>query len=134
MPYLRLLLAWIIMVAVPLQGFAAASMLFCGTGAAHHSQAASHAHPADVPAHDHAQQEPDSKVVADQGSAKASDDGNATQLTHKCGVCASCCHAVAITQAPQLHLPEGPAQADRAAPLRTASSRPSVVPDKPPRA
>ena len=134
MPYLRLLLAWFVMIAVPAQGFAAASMLFCGGATAHHVQTASHTHPAGTSAHDHSRHQPEPKAVVDQDSAKLGGDAQAGDLMHKCGVCASCCHAAAITQAPHVVLPDRPARAHLGEPMLAAYSRPSVVPDKPPRA
>lgn len=109
-----------LLIAIPLQGFAGASMLFCG-------QAAHHAQPADAnehAGHDHAmhaqQDEPDAKQLPG--------------APHVCAICASCCHAVAITQAePVVLLPPAPV-AGPLAPLVLIPSRPAQVPDKPPRA
>lgn len=121
------------MFAVPVQGFAAASMLFCGQGTSHHAQAAAHQHPAGTPAHDHAQHQPEFKPAPDQGAVKLGGGAKAPDLMHKCSVCASCCNAVAlpatfIVVVPDLHL-----QADPDEPLMAAYSRPLLVPDKPPR-
>lgn len=133
MPYLRLL-AWIVMFAIPVQGFAAASMLFCGQGTGHHAQAAEHKHPAGTPAHDHAQHQPEFKPALDQGPVKLGDGKSALDLMHKCSVCASCCNAVALPQSALILTPDLPLQADPAEPLMAAYSRPLLVPDKPPRA
>jgi hypothetical protein len=133
MPYLRLL-AWIVMFAIPVQGFAAASMLFCGQGTGHHAQAATHSHPAGTPAHDHAQHKAEFKPAADQGSVKLADGRSAPDLMHKCSVCASCCNAVALPQTALVVAPDRLLQAGPAEPLMAAYSRPLLVPDKPPRA
>jgi hypothetical protein len=124
---LRLLLAWLVMAAVPLQGFAAASMLFCA--AATHDvkvqsrQASVSAH------HDHA------------GHSHAASSGTTTQwsdvlneASHECGLCASCCHSVAITEFPSLVAPTAAPRAEMADLFAPISSWPSPVPDKPPQA
>lgn len=136
MPYLRLLLAWIVMFAIPIQGFAAATMLYCGPGMAHQGQAAvaEHRHPAGTPAHEHAQAKPKAKAGPDTGALKLSDGLGAPNLMHKCGVCAACCNAVAIAQTPVSVAPEMAAYAEPGGPPTAAYSRPSLVPDKPPRA
>ena len=133
MSVLRLLVAWLIMAAVPLQGFAAASMAFCKGD--HHAAASSRAAqpvPAKIGAHDHASHAHgvDSQVdnAAQSGGAELPD------ATHKCGVCASCCHSLAIAQ--NLQWPSfspGP-QAESAEPFLLILSTPASVLDKPPRA
>jgi len=104
MPRLRLLLAWLLMAALPLQGMAAASMLFCGSGAAgriaqteshpdHHapgnaaSEHGSHAHGA------HAQS--DSTGHAGAGMDHAAADEGFTQ-GHSCPICAACSQSQAV--------------------------------------
>ena len=121
MARLRLLLACLLLVAVPLQGIAAASMLFCGKSGTHHAPAAS---ALDHAGHDHAMhaqhQEADAKQLPD--------------ALHACAICAACCHGVAITQAePAVALPPAPAGMMEA-PVVRMHSRPAKVPDKPPRA
>lgn len=133
MPYLRLL-AWIIVFAIPLEGLAAASMLFCGQGTGHHGQAAGHQHPAGTPAHDHAQHQPEVQPAIDLGAVKLGDGKSVPDLMHKCSVCASCCNAVAIPQAALLVPPDLPSQSSTGEPLTVVHSRPLLVPDKPPRA
>ena len=54
--------------------------------------------------------------------------------SHKCGVCASCCHAVAITSTPRAVAIAALPQADAAEPFVLIHPRASPVPDKPPRA
>lgn len=121
------------MFAVPLQGFAAASMLFCGQETSHHAQATAHQHPPGSPAHDHAQQQPDietsGKSVVKPGDGKAAAD-----LLHKCNVCASCCNAAGIPPAALVVAPALLLQADFGSPSPAVHSRPLLVPDKPPRA
>lgn len=122
------------MFAIPVQGFAAASMLFCGQGTSHHAQAAVHQHPAATAAHDHAQHQPEFKPALDKGAVKLVGGTKSPDLTHKCSVCASHCNAVALPQAAFVVVPERHLQAAPGEPLTTASSRPLLVPDKPPRA
>jgi hypothetical protein len=123
------------MFAIPAQGIAAASMLFCGQGTAHHAQAAQHKHPAGTPAHEHAQHQADFKPVpADNGEVQLGDGKSAPDLMHKCSVCASCCNAMALPQTALLFAPDMPRQAGPAEPPMALHSRPLHVPDKPPRA
>lgn len=140
MSRLRTIVAWLVMATIPLQGLAAASMLFCGMGAhgAHSQQVTElsqapelhvaaatveHAHAK----HSHAQTQPEKKRV-DTTGAKLPD------ASHKCGVCASCCHSVAIAEHPQLVAFAPAPQADLIEPFVLIQARPSPVPDKPPRA
>jgi hypothetical protein len=126
----RLFLAWLIMVAIPLQGMAAASMLYCGMGAYHGP--AQVAVQAQAEHHDHAQH-----GHADVTQAKKADAGadkKAPDSSHKCPVCASCCHGAAIAQFPSLAVLAPAPQAEPAEPFVLIHARPSTVPDKPPRA
>lgn len=131
MSRIRTVLAWLLLLAIPLQGIAAASMLYCGPAARaavqlqqsssaghHHMQAADHGGRAGHTGH----------------HAGKATDGALPDAGHKCGVCAACCHgaaltgtplAVALSPAPQLAWNE---------PFVPVYSRPSPVPDKPPRA
>ncbi len=126
---LRILLAWLLIAAVPMQGLAVASMLLCGMGAQqlntvqtseHHDHAAMHGHTTDVE-HGHAQ-------TADPTLGASPDTG------HKCSICAACCngvglvgvdYAVAMVPAPQVELAE---------PFVLIHALPTPVPEKPPRA
>lgn len=124
----RLFLAWLVLAAIPLQGLAAASMLFCGVGENH-----AQAHAAAAPDHDHSKHSHAAPVEIE----KASGDHSGKQLPdamHECGVCAACCHSVAIAESPQpVALAPAP-QAELAQPFVLIHARPSPVPDKPPRA
>jgi len=95
---LRIIVMWLLALAVPVQGFAAASMFNCGPGHAGKasSQALVHAghvhdHDRAAPDHHHA----DAGVVADVDSSA---DGHATPAVHKgsCSACASCCTAAGL--------------------------------------
>src|SRR5687768_652304 len=89
---LRTFLSFLIMLAIPLQGFATASMLFCGphhaslaqrADAGHHDHGAAHAH------HHH-------------DAAPATDDdetglaGFVKLFSVKCSACAACCSLSAL--------------------------------------
>lgn len=130
MPQLRLVLVWLIMLAIPLQGLAAASMAICAgeqqartvpaavSGDAHdHS---SHAHAA-APSAGHAPQQADVH-------AAAPDTG------HECGACATCCHSPALTQDRPWPAFSAAVQAVVTAPYVAIPTAPSRLPDKPPRA
>ncbi len=103
---IRTLLIWLLVLAVPAQGAAAATMASCGPN--HHSGLvatlmepagpADHAHHDGIAATDH--EHPPTAALADEdssaaavsvGSAKGSDASK-----HKCSTCASCCSASAI--------------------------------------
>ncbi len=148
MPLLRLVLAWLVLAALPLQGFAAASMLFCGQAAhgvaqprtaphqeghdhAAHSQGAGHDSMAAAHAgHHESDAGPASTNLAAHGDAATAAGGDG----HACPICASCCNLLAITEAPTLGV-------HSVAPLPPPREGPSPVitreasaPDKPPRA
>lgn len=97
---MRMLLAWIVLLAIPLQGVAAASMLFCGMSG---QERVSHVH-AVGGAGDHQQHADHATHKQHHGtseSAQAQDDPAETQQhtgnAHKCSVCAACSHAVGMT-------------------------------------
>lgn len=129
MSHLRFVLAWFIMLALPLQGLASATMVFCA--GEHHGTAAlqeAHEHPShDRSAHPH-------PVDSDQANADHARSSQALpDANHKCGVCASCCHSVAVTQgraSSGLVALERPHLTEFFLRIDTA---PAEVPDKPPR-
>ena len=127
MSLVRLVIAWLVLAALPLQGMAAASMLFCGE--------ASHAAVAHEPAHDPASHhhDGDAHVVADTPN---DDDAQASAPAggHACPVCAACCNLVALTPAPVLHLDESSPVARPLPGTPRVLTRATLVPDKPPRA
>jgi hypothetical protein len=122
---MRLLLLWLVMATIPLQGLAAASMLLCraaGQDAAApplHGSGPAHAHVG------HAQH-------ADGGEASA--HTAATPAEHVCLVCASCCHGVAISEFPLAWPNAGSPHGGFAEPFVLIHSVDPTVPDKPPRA
>ena len=129
MPHFRVLFAWIFIAAVPMQGFAAASMLFCGMGAQHQ-----HAAEVSEP-HDHAPMHGQSGDVA-QGHAHAADPApDATpDGGHTCSICAACCNGVALVGVSRMAAIAPAPQAELAEPFVLIHTLPTPVPDKPPRA
>lgn len=129
MPVLRILFAWLLIAAVPMQGFAAASMLFCGMGAQHQ-----HAAEASEP-HDHATPHSHTSDAA-QGHAQAADpaQGASPDTGQKCSICAACCSGVALVGLDQVLAMTPAPQAELAEPFVLIHTLPTPVPDKPPRA
>lgn len=128
MSILRLVVAWLVMAALPMQGIAAASMLFCDQ-AAHSTaqQQASHDHAS----HDHGHDQDHAAHGHDgDDGAQASPLGD----DHACPICASCCNLLALSDAPTLSLDSArPAPPPLQGPARVAT-REAPAPDKPPRA
>jgi hypothetical protein len=133
----RMFLACLLLVAIPLQGLAAVSMLFCGSSGPahqsaavaqeHHDQSHSAATGGDHAMHQHAgHDEATSKAEQQTGGPSLPDPGQS------CSVCAACCNSVAISETPNVPT-LSPAQSISAEPLDAVYSRPSPVPDKPPR-
>jgi hypothetical protein len=140
----RLFLAWLVLAAVPLQGFAAATMLFCGMEQSghvskaaeldghqgHHHGFASAKSGDDHAAHGHgASDELKSNFATDDGAQTGQD-----QQGHSCPICASCCHLVAVggfEPLPQVSAPPG---VEPVHPTFRVSTRTITLPDKPPRA
>ena len=131
MSRIRLLLAWLVMAALPLQGFAAASMLFCGMEqTARVSQVgdghADHRHSDEVNsavAHDHA-------AHGHGASHKHAQD----KQGHGCPVCSACCHVVAVGSFEAFPETSPPPGAEPSSPIFRVQTRTATVPDKPPRA
>lgn len=149
MSIVRLVVAWLVMAALPLQGFAAASMLFCDQ--ATHSAAsadrghdhASHQHAAaalhDQASHDHGPHGHDLDASAHGAKVSQQHAGDGKSATagadaRACPICASCCNLVALWQTPILSLEAGrPAPPALEGPARVLT-RHAPAPDKPPRA
>jgi len=126
---LRILFAWLLIAAVPMQGFAAASMLWCGMGAQHQ-----HAAEASEP-HDHATRHSHTSDAA-QGVAHAADAAHGVPADNgqKCSICAACCSGVALVGMDQVLAMAPAPQAELAEPFVLIHTLPTPVPDKPPRA
>lgn len=141
MSIVRLVIAWLVMAALPLQGFAAASMLFCEQ--ATHSTAGAQV-PHDHPAHEHAAgaqaahdrashaHDVAGKLIQQDDGAQA--DHAQAKGGHACPICASCCNLVALFETPILTSGDA---SPMAPPLQGPSrvvTRDAPAPDKPPRA
>lgn len=141
MSRIRLLLAWLIMAALPLQGFAAASMLLCGVERGAISQPAGHGgvaheHPdaAPTPAHDHVGHGHGSQDHADAHPGSSKTAQGQDKHGHGCPVCASCCQGVAIGGFEPFPLASPLPSAEPVSPVASVTTRAATVPDKPPRA
>lgn len=111
---LRLVLAWLIMAAIPLQGVAAVSMAFCKGS-----------HPQGV-----AEVQAQVKQALDEThAAKSLPDAG-----HTCGVCASCCHSLAMAEVQRWPAVVPIAHPAPAEVVLRIDAAPSQLPDKPPRA
>ena len=137
---IRLLVAWLMLLLVPLQGLAAASKFCCVVQSSHHASSdptssfsvgkaalAAH-HGGTAPA----TQYKNSRALLGEARPVSPDLGH--DASEGCGVCASLCHAVGITQAfaasPTAAMrPVNPVEG-----LLLAPEQPFTVADKPPRA
>ena len=132
---IRLLFAWLVLAAIPLQGFAAASMLYCGMGPGHGAQVQPRSASSDRTNdhHDHADGA-HSHAKVEKVDKSLDEKAQLPDSSHKCGVCASCGHSAAMTETPRSLAVTSMPQARAVAPLVLIHPRPSPVPDKPPRA
>lgn len=133
----RTLLLWLMMLALPLQGFAAASMLFCGMGASGSSNLvlvspAMEHHAADegFVQHEHSGH----MGMAETAPQSPDVQKHFTDATHKCGICAACCSAVWINDLPVSAAAGSPPPSDLAEPVVLIQVVTSRLPEKPPRA
>lgn len=142
------------MLALPIQGFAAASMLYCGMrsdqqGAESATSRQSHHHMASADngsdqamktmasVHDHSDfgamaAEPDQ--VISTASQMPHMPGKMPDGAHKCGVCASCCSLMGIADVPTILVAHSAPEAQYLDPLVLAYAVSLWVPEKPPRA
>lgn len=126
------------MLALPLQGFAAASMLYCGMGAGHDAKAvqmemaSSHHQMVDamVMPHEHEKRDTTAQVTKQSADSQK----QLPDSSHKCGVCAACCSVIAIADFPPTVEVQSSPKADLAEPFVLIHTVPSRLPDKPPRA
>ncbi|WP_431511553.1 hypothetical protein [Variovorax sp. DAIF25] len=137
----RLFVLWIMMFAVPFQGYAAAAMVFCGPG---HAGAAAEVSLAQPGAHDHARHphadgHGDHEHKAAQAAKPPTKDSTAKTASaepdamHKCGTCGAC-HATALTSTMDVAVFHDLPKADLAEPAITVATLAPRVLDKPPRA
>jgi hypothetical protein len=137
---LRAILLWLMMLAVPFQGYAAAAMAFCAPESAQMSAGAVHDHSQ----HDHDSQKGGEHHHANVSGDVSGDDGavhhaaqsaqdDASDTFHKCGNCAAC-HSVGMMPTLVTSLLHGLPQADLAEPFLAMATISPRVPHKPPRA
>lgn len=100
---IRTLLIWLLVLAVPAQGAAAATIAFCGPnhhggGASAQTQAAApsnHSHQDGAIAAEH--EHPQAEAQANKGSSVSAASAKVNDASkHKCSACASCCSVGAI--------------------------------------
>ena len=138
MPRFRHLLLCLMMLALPLQGFASASMLFCGMGlsleAKYGQQLETNHHhvtdPASVAQHDHSKHGKVVKLV----KQSPEDVKQLPDSAHTCGVCASCCGVVALAEFPWTVQAQALPSTDLPEPFVQIRAVPSRLLEKPPRA
>lgn len=149
MPRLRTFFAWLLLLALPLQGMAAASMLYCAGGAAGHgvhaavgadaadaAGVAPHRHAPGAAPHGHASA-PDPGPVgtdANDGTGATSPMASLPDAGHSCGVCGGCCSSAALVQAVRSTRAGALPQAAPSEPRALVTAYTVPVPDKPPRA
>jgi len=132
----RLVLTWLLALALPVQGVAAATMAACGARHAIHAAATAHAASRGIDSaghhthrHDAATAHAnDARARPLHAATKASDDS-----VHKCSACASCCLNAVVATATITF--DTIARADRFAPLVTAGPAAYVTEgqERPPR-
>ncbi len=148
--FIRTALIWLMAVALPVQGAAAATMLTCGPG--HHGPSAAHSHVDGDPAHVHTDSEshtdaeermvhgsgdassPGHAHASADGGPSATADGNEVhRAAGKCSACASCC-TVAVLPTSILSIAPPPAP-DRVVTVFQAQAAVFMTggPERPPR-
>ena len=127
------------MLALPLQGYAAATMALCALPAQQQQQqqqASMGAAISPMAAHDHAKHMTHGDMAqqhADAHDGDVSQDKAAADVTHKCSTCGSC-HAAALISAPLPDAAHPLPQARLAEPLDAPASLVPRALFKPPRA
>lgn len=127
MTILRLLLTWMLLAAVPVQGFAAASMLFCL--AATHDVIGQATYVAAPGEHERSAHSHEGSLEA----KKVQPSGQAADTAHSCGLCATCCHSVAIMELSYSASMVAVPLAQLTEPVLVIANRSLPFPDKPPR-
>lgn len=134
MTRLRVFLAWILLAALPFQGYAAAAMSYCGASTTQ-TEAVSmpHQHAGDT--HDSASAKDSAQQHLHVSNATGANADDAFSDTgHKCSLCAACGHSVAIAETPHAIAVHALPQPVRSEDFGVFPTRPAHVPDKPPRA
>lgn len=138
---IRLFLAWLLLAALPLQGFAATSMLFCGIERTAILQTASDGHMGQE------RRDATLAMTMDQaagnqalGHAMAGPDAGKTaqgdkgMQWHGCSVCAFSCQSAAMVGLDSVPQASSPPSVEPSLIVARIVTRAITVPDKPPRA
>ncbi|WP_155835322.1 hypothetical protein [Herbaspirillum sp. RV1423] len=96
LPKLKIVLIWLVMLALPVQSFATAIMLDCGVS--HHHGAMSHTASREVASHHHADEAEPHVVVEVHVSSDSAHSPGGHDLDGKCSACAGCCLGTALSQ------------------------------------
>ncbi len=131
----RLFVLWLVVLAVPLQAFAAAAMAFCEPAPAA-ATAASSAGDHRAHGHSHAAHAADTAAsVAHHHGDPTGDDSasHPSDAMHKCGSCGAC-HGTALTCTLELAVFQGLPRADLAEPPSAVTTVAPRLLDRPPRA
>lgn len=133
-------LLWLMMLAIPVQGFASASMLYCAGGAEHHGmqmRVMPGSHHMDGPAvhmeHGVGATDGGVGVVGKQSDQVHAMSGKFPNSPTKCSVCATCCNIVGIAQALSPMAPAIFPSAQYLEPLVQSYAAPSRLLERPPR-
>ena len=138
---IRTLLIWLLVLAIPAQGVAAATMAFCGpkhhggvaAAAADLAATAGHAHgglEATV-ADEHPRADASAPVADEPGVSAKARIGSADQ--HKCNVCGACCSTGALMSAVPTMLAVDAASTAFSSVVATVDPFAADGPDRPPR-
>lgn len=135
----RIALTWLLLLALPLQGFAAATMLNCGPNH-HRLMTAAMADTTEADEHAAGEQHHHEMGVAADHDEAASVDGDALSVHHldklmkfKCGACAACCMGAAMPTAAVTFEPLAPAVAPATYVPTSHVGFVADGPDRPPR-
>lgn len=136
----RFLFAWLLMAALPLQGFAATSMLFCGMERMTMSQTSSGSRTAYEPNDraDVVMQDIAVSMDSQIQTMAGPDAGTMAQVHHKmqghgCSVCAFSCQLVVIALIDRVPNASSPLSIEPEHPVVRVVTRSTSVPEKPPR-
>jgi hypothetical protein len=128
-------LIWLLALALPIQGLAAATMVNCAIGHEHHGATPSAAAPIAIALHAHGagvahQAHEHGAAVSDHHAA----DNSGAPILHKCSACAACCIGLALPSADS-SAPALPLAAAVALPAPMAQAVVFLTggPDRPPR-
>jgi hypothetical protein len=145
MSLVRIFVAWLIFAALPLQGFAAASMVLCehsgGAAVAANERHTMHAHEdhrADEPVHHAEPAAPDAhhaqlELGIDPASTAQSPHDHSDACQHACSVCASC-HVMGLDRSNEPAAAPELVSAVLPQSVQPLLTRAPPRPDKPPRA